>query len=390
MLTRCDVCRGGHAIDSRGILTAMKDALPGSLVRPRVRGVRACGLLASLTLLGALYGAMGAGCSDSDATSADGGPSGTSTSTATTPTGSTTTTPPGPDGSAPQDASTSTDASADAAPVDPFTGVPAATLVKDGFVFLEGPLWLAAQNKLIFSDVQGNRIYQLVPPVTTATDFRNPSGGANGNAVDKNGVLYTCEHTNHRVSRTLANGTVEPVVETFGGKKLNSPNDVIVRSDQNVYFTDPDYAADASNRQAKQNVFRVAPGGAVTVIDDTLDKPNGIALSPDQNTLYVAVASGKTVRKYPIAADGSVGAGSLFATCDGTSPDGIAVDDAGNLYAATSKGVEIFTPAGVRLGTVTVPQQPANVAFGGTDRRTLYVTARTGLYSTRTNVAGPP
>lgn len=334
---------------------------------------------------------MGAGCSDGDATSLDGGPSGTSTPTSTSPTGSGTgTTAPVPDGSVPQDAATGSDAGADAAPVDPFTGVPAATLVKDSFVFLEGPLWLAAQNKLIFSDVQGNRIYQLVPPATTATDFRNPSGGANGNAIDKNGVLYTCEHTNHRVSRTLANGTVEPVVETFGGKKLNSPNDVIVRSDLNVYFTDPDYAADASNRQTKQNVFRVAPGGAVTVIDDTLDKPNGIALSPDQNTLYVAVASGKTVRKYPIAADGSVGAGSLFATCDGTSPDGIAVDDAGNLYAATSKGVEIFTPAGVRLGTIAVPQQPANVAFGGTDRRTLYVTARTGLYSTRANVAGPP
>lgn len=368
----------------------MKDASPSSVV-PRFRGVRACGLLTCLSLLGALYGAMGAGCSDGDATSADGGPSGTSTSTATSPTGSSTgTTPPGPDGSVPPDASNGTDSGADAAPVDPFTGVAAATLVQNGFLFLEGPLWIAAQNKLIFSDVQGNRIYQLVPPATTATDFRNPSGGANGNALDKNGVLYTCEHTNHRVSRTLANGTVEPVVETFGGKKLNSPNDVIVRADQNVYFTDPDYAADASNRQPKQNVFRVAPGGAVTVIDDTLEKPNGIALSPDQNTLYVAVASGKIVRKYAIAADGSVGAGSLFATCDGTSPDGIAVDDAGNLYAATSKGVEIFTPAGVRLGTVTVPQQPANVAFGGTDRRTLYVTARTGLYSTRTNVAGPP
>jgi gluconolactonase len=267
----------------------MKDASTDSLLRPRARAVRAFGLLSSFVLLGALYGTIGAGCSDSDATSADGGPVGTSTSTSTSPTGSSTgTTAPGSDGSAPQDASTSTDASIDAAPVDPFAGVPAATLVKDGFVFLEGPLWLAAQNKLIFSDVQGNRIYQLVPPATTASDFRNPSGGANGNAVDKNGVLYTCEHTNHRVSRTLANGTVEPVVETFGGKKLNSPNDVIVRSDLNVYFTDPDYAADASNRQAKQNVFRVAPGGAVTVIDDTLDKPNGIALSPDQNTLYVA------------------------------------------------------------------------------------------------------
>lgn len=324
------------------------------------------------------------GCSD-EAETTDASTSPTTTGTPTTPTSTGTT--PTPDAGPVPDASVS-DAAPDAASYpDPVQGVAAATLVKGGFQFTEGPQWLPAENKLVFSDVQGNRIYQLVPPSTDTTDFRNPSAGANGNAIDKAGVLYTCEHTGKRIAKRLANGTTETVAGTFGGNPLNSPNDVIVRSDGTIYFTDPNYAG---NTQAKQNVFRLPPGGALAVVDDTLDKPNGIALSPDEKTLYVAVASGKIVRKYAVNADGTVGAGSTFATATGNSPDGIAVDDAGNLYAATTAGVEVFKPDGTRVGAITVPMQPANVAFGGADRRTLYITARTGLYSTRANVPGPP
>lgn len=323
------------------------------------------------------------GCGESDGTSDGGSPTSTSTTTSTTPTTTSTTTAPGTDGGPTPDASVPDAASFP----DPLAGVAAAALIKGGYQFLEGPQWLPAEGKLVFSDVQGNRIYQLVPPATDATDFRNPSAGANGNAIDKSGLLYTCEHTGKRIARRLANGTVETVVGTFGNLALNSPNDLIVRSDGTIYFTDPNYAG---NTQPKQNVFRVPPGGALVSLDDTLDKPNGIALSPDEKTLYVAVASGKIIRKYAVNPDGTVGPGSTFVTANGTSPDGIAVDDAGNLYAATSDGVEVFKPNGTRVGAIAVPMQPANVAFGGTDRRTLYITARTGLYSTRVNVPGPP
>ena len=324
------------------------------------------------------------GCSDeAAATDAGTSPTGTSTTPVPTGTGTGTTPTPLPDGAPPGDASTP---DAQTFP-EPLVGVPAATLVKGGYQFLEGPQWIPAENKLVFSDVNGNRILQLVPPATEPTDFRNPSANANGNAIDKNGVLYTCEHGGKRVAKRLANGTTETVAGTFGGNPLNSPNDVIVRSDGTLYFTDPNYAG---NTQAKQNVFRLPPGGALTVVDDTLDKPNGIALSPDEKTLYVAVASGKIIRKYAVNVDGTVGAGSTFATANGNSPDGIAVDDAGNLYAATSEGVEVFKPSGTRVGVIAVPMQPANVAFGGADRKTLYVTARTGLYSTRNNIPGPP
>ncbi len=329
------------------------------------------------------FAALASGCGDGVSTT-DGGPSPTSTTT-TTPTSTTTSTGTAtPDGGGPLPDANVPDA---ASFPDPLAGVPAATLIKGGYMFLEGPQWLPAENRLVFSDVQGDRILQLVLPSTEPTDFRNPSGNANGNAIDKNGLLYTCEHGGKRVAKRLANGTVETLVGTFGATTLNSPNDVIVRSDGTVYFTDPNYAG---NTQPKQNVFRLPPGGALVSLDDTLDKPNGIALSPDEKTLYVAVASGKIIRKYTLNADGTAGPGTTFATANGTSPDGIAVDDAGNLFAATSGGVEVFKSDGRRLGAIMVPMQPANIAFGGADRKTLYVTARTGLYSTRVNIPGPP
>jgi gluconolactonase len=226
-------------------------------------------------------------------------------------------------------------------------------------------------------------MYELTPPATMPTVFRSPSANANGNAVGADGALYTCEHSGKRIAKTVG-VQITTLVGTFGGKALNSPNDVIVRADGTVYFTDPNYAGDT---QAKQNVFRATPAGALSVVDDTIEKPNGIALSPDQKLLYVASAAGNYINTYEVAADGSTSNKKQFTAVIG--PDGIAVDDAGNLYVASTK-VEVFRPDGMKLGDIPVAERPSNIAFGGADRKTLYITAQTRVYEVKVNVAGPP
>ena len=230
----------------------------------------------------------------------------------------------------------------DAAVVNPLTGIGAVTMVPGGhYLFVEGPVWLG--DRLLFSDIDGNIIRQLVPP-STITTFRMPSGNSNGLAVDALGRLLACEHGNHRVSRTLAGGSVEEVAGSFGGNRLNSPNDIIARSDGNLYFTDPDYAALPGDRQPTQGVFRVSPTGTLTRLAMYSTQPNGIALSPDQATLYVADASANLVRKFAVAGDGSTGAAQLFVNTANT-PDGMARDDAGTLFVSTHAGVRPKSPA---------------------------------------------
>ncbi|MBL8611739.1 MAG: SMP-30/gluconolactonase/LRE family protein [Myxococcales bacterium] len=291
-------------------------------------------------------------------------------------------------GSSSSSGSSSGDAGGDASYPNPIAGIGAVQLVSDTHQFTEGPLWLPARSVLIFSDIPANRIFELKPPSAVST-FRNPSGNANGNALGPGDVIYSGEHGGHRVVKQAPGGALEVVLATYMGKKLNSPNDVIVKKDGNVYFTDPDYAADPADKQPKQQVFRVAPGGAVSIVDDTLLKPNGIALSPDESRLYVTSAQGDFVNVYDVAANGATSNGrKLMDTAAG--PDGLAVDDAGNLYAATAAGVEVYDSAGKKIGTIAVPMRASNVAFGGAARKTLYITAQTSLYSVDVNVPGPP
>jgi gluconolactonase len=255
-----------------------------------------------------------------------------------------------------------------------------------GYQFLEGPLWRAS-GVLLFSDIPPNRIYQLNPP-STITIFRSASGAANGHAVDPQGLLVTCEGGNKRVTRTLANGTVMPVATLYNGATFNSPNDVIVHSNGTIYFTDPNYSSNPDT-QAGEYVFRVTTAGTVFTVDTTRTRPNGIALAPDEKTLYVADEPNQLIQKYSVDNNGVTGSGTKFADTTGN-PDGIAVDDAGNLYATVNAGVEVFRPNGTRIGLIPVPKQPANCGFGGVDRRTLYITARTSLYRVVLNVPGPP
>lgn len=270
---------------------------------------------------------------------------------------------------------------------NPLDGIGVVELVADTFMFTEGPQWMPAKGTLVFSDIPGNRIHALTPP-STITTFLEPSGNSNGLAIDKNGVLHACEHGNRRVSRIDMGGMVTTVVDTYQGKKLNSPNDLIIRDDGNIYFTDPPYGLANPNLSELgfQGIFRFTPTGTLELIANDMSRPNGIALSPDQKTLYIDDTDSGELRTYQLDADGKAGAMAKLVTTS-PNPDGMTVDAQGNLFVSTSVGIEVFDSNGKLWGTIAVPQQPANCAFGGADRKTLYITARTALY--RVTLQGP-
>jgi gluconolactonase len=272
---------------------------------------------------------------------------------------------------------------------NPLDGIGTVEKVNGNYMFTEGPQWIPSKGTLLFSDIPANRIYEYTPPAGFMT-FREPSGNSNGLAIDKNGLLYACEHSGRRVSKTSANGMVTTLVDNYQGKKLNSPNDLIIRDDGNVYFTDPPYGLTNPNQNelGYQGVFRVTPNGALELVASDMSRPNGIALSPDQKTLYVNDTANGELRSYALATDGKPGAMNKIATTS-PSPDGMAIDDQGNLFITTSAGVEAYAADGTLWGTITVPEQPSNCAFGDGDRKTLYITARTSVYRVHLEVTGP-
>jgi gluconolactonase len=280
----------------------------------------------------------------------------------------------------------------DAGPrANPLDGIGAVTLVDEGYQFLEGPTWRAADGVLLFSDIPANTIYQLTPP-SAIVSFRNPSGNANGLDSDTSGFLLAAEHGNRRVSLTMGDGTVVDFATEYMSSSLNSPNDIAVRKDGTVYFTDPPYGIDDADRELDfMGVFRVAPGGAITAEwEGALDKrPNGIALSPDETILYVSDTADGLVRAFEVATDGSLGVETAFTT-NTPGADGMAVDTDGNLFVTTATGIRVFAPDGSMWGTIAVPRQPANCGFGDADAHTLYITAREGLYRVSMPIAGIP
>lgn len=289
------------------------------------------------------------------------------------------------------DANVIPDASVDAPVVypDPLEGrSTTATKVVGGFDFTEGPVWIG--GRLLFSDIPNNVIQELLPD-GGVTPFRNATGGANGLAVDTQGRLWACQgaQNSKRVTRQpgTMGATVENVTTMYNGAAYNAPNDIIVRKDGTAYFTDPNYSGQADTQNARA-VYRIAPDGGVTRLAGTFTQPNGIALSPDEGTLYVVNnGTGKLVSA-TVSPDGTVGAFSDLANVPGG--DGMAVDDAGNLYVTATPGVLVFDKTGKALGTITVGEQPANCTFGGPDRKTLYITARTSLFRIELNVPGLP
>ena len=276
----------------------------------------------------------------------------------------------------------------------------------DGFTFTEGPVWRRSDSRLFFSDVRGNTLYQWTES-EGATPFLQPvfegdmtglgSVGSNGLTLDAEGQLIACEHGYRQVSRIGADGSRTVLVDNFEGGQLNSPNDAVYSSDGWLYFTDPPYGLaeqEASPlREVDVNgIYRLSPDGELELLYPDQTRPNGIALSPDETTLYVANsdASQKVWMAYDIGDDGVSNPRVFY---DVTSeqaqgaPDGLKVDRAGNLFATGPGGVWVFAPDGTHLGTIQPDEVPANVAWGD-DGRTLYMTARTGLYRVRLTTEG--
>ncbi|HWQ13620.1 MAG TPA: SMP-30/gluconolactonase/LRE family protein [Roseiflexaceae bacterium] len=264
--------------------------------------------------------------------------------------------------------------------------------IAGGFQFTEGPVW-HPDGYLLFSDIPASRIYQWRPG-GEATVWREPSGNANGLTLDRQGRLIACEHGNRRVSRTAADGSVTAIAERYGGRRLNSPNDVVVRSDGTVYFTDPPYGIQPEQREQPVNgVYRILPDGTLELLVDDFDRPNGLAFAPDERTLYIDDSPRRHVRAFDVLPDGRLANSRVVCDMDHPqpgSPDGMKIDVEGHLYVTGATGVWVFEPDGELLGVVTLPERPANCAWGDADRQTLYITARTSLYRVRTKVPGLP
>jgi len=249
------------------------------------------------------------------------------------------------------------------------------------FKFTEGPAW-HPDGYIIFSDIPADTIYSLKADGHAV--FRKPSGKSNGLVFDLQGRLVACEHGNRRVSRTAADGKVESLASHYDGKRLNSPNDVVVRSDGAVFFTDPPYGVRPEERELDfQGVYRVDSDGTVTLLVDDFVKPNGLAFSPDEKVLYVADTEKNWLRAFEVDEAGGLANGRVlhrFAGEEEFRPDGMKADVHGNLYVAGRGGARILSPRGEHLGTITTPETASNLAFGGREGRTLYITARTSIY----------
>ncbi len=267
-----------------------------------------------------------------------------------------------------------------------------------GCEFTEGPVWHAEGKFLLFSDIPANQMKKWTAE-EGITNFRVPSGKSNGLTYDKQGRLVTCEHANRRVSRTEPDGTVVTIASHYEGKRLNSPNDVIVKSDGSIYFSDPpygltaDYGVEGEQDLDFQGVYRLSPDGqTLTLLIDDFDRPNGLCFSPDESILYIDDTERLHIRAFDVQPDGTIANGRIFAEEEGDDgvPDGMKIDTHGNVYLTGPGGIWIFDASGEHLGVLQTPERAANLGWGGDDWSTLFITASTSLYSIQCKVAGIP
>lgn len=259
--------------------------------------------------------------------------------------------------------------------------------VSGNFTFLEGPAW-HPEGYLLVSDIPQSKIYRFHPTEGFSV-WREESGHSNGLAFDREGCLIACEHGNRRVSRTLADGTIQSLADRYEGKQLNSPNDCAVRSDGAIYFTDPPYGIEPQQQELSfHGVYRVRPGEEPTLLVNDFDRPNGLAFTPDEQCLYIAETQKELIRIYSVTADGDLREGRIFVSVG--RPDGMKVDQSGNLFVASMEGLVVFDSNGNRLDCLGMPERPANLVFGGREYQTLFIAARTGLYRIGVHHPGKP
>ncbi|MEA2734734.1 MAG: gluconolactonase [Humisphaera sp.] len=265
--------------------------------------------------------------------------------------------------------------------------------IAGGMKFIEGPVWTSGDGAgyLVFSDIPASQLNRWDDKTGVQT-FRDESHQTNGNTRDREGRLISCEHAARRVTRTEKDGSVIVLVDRFDGKKFNSPNDPVVKSDGSIWFTDPTYGTPAGEAKEIDGryVYRFEPESkSIAKVAEGFDQPNGLCFSPDEKRLYVA-DSGKphNIRAFDVKADGTLSGGDVLCVIDHGAPDGIRCDEHGNIWSSAGDGVHVFAPDGKLLGKIPVPESPANLCFGGADGKTLFITARTSLYSIKTNVRG--
>lgn len=295
-------------------------------------------------------------------------------------------------------ASTSRARLPDAAIVDPEAKL---TIVHTGGRWLEGPVWDRRRGRLVVSDVKANKVLSITPG-SAATPLRDPSNNTNGNAFDRDGRLICCEHLTRRVVRQEKDGRITVLADRHAGKRLNSPNDLAVAADGSIWFTDPvfgitvpDEGLPAKPEQRGRFVYRIDPTGALSVVADGFDQPNGIVFAPDGRTLYVSDTGGalnaegpREIRAFDVVDSRRLTRERRFARLDHGIPDGLTVDTAGRVYAATADGAAIWSPAGEPLGIIPTPLTCGNLEFGGRDGRTLFLCATDRVLSIDTNARG--
>jgi gluconolactonase len=273
-----------------------------------------------------------------------------------------------------------------------------------GFRWCEGPVWFGDGRYLLWSDIPNNRVMKWEEETGAVSIFRKPSNNANGNTRDRQGRLVTCEHDSRRVTRTEYDGSITVLLKQFDGKPLNSPNDVVVKSDDSIWFTDPPfgilghYEGHKATPELPTNVYRVdGKSGRATIVAEGINRPNGLCFSPDEKKMYI-VESGsipRLIRVYDVVADGKkLAKGRVFIDAGPGTPDGFRCDIDGNLWAGWGMGedgldgVMIFSPDGVPIGRIALPERCANLCFGGRKRNRLFMAASKSLYSLYVNTQG--
>ncbi len=260
------------------------------------------------------------------------------------------------------------------------------------FKFTEGPLW-HANGFLIFSDTPANTLYKLTPD-GKIDKFRSPAGHPNGNTLDREGRLITAQH-DRRLTRTEKDDTIVTLATQYEGKKLNSPNDVVVKSDGSIYFTDPPYGISKEQEELGfYGVYRLTKDGKLALLVKDMIRPNGLAFSPDEKKLYVADSQEGNIRVFDVKSDGTLANQRMFAELKvpGQEPlaDGMKVDMQGNIYSTGPEGIWIFSPQGKLLGRIKLPEKPTNVGWGDSDNKALYITTYTSIYRIRLKIPGMP